>query len=255
MCPDCGAEMDGEQCKNCGKPRQAPCGECGLMIPATAEVCPNCNYNESAEVSEKSAGRKKKALALGGVGVVLFFVVGSVIPGPDILGTAVGALVALPFVSWGGLIAFYYNRKETKAQDLSAADLSKGREQNKTREWREKEREQRKEMLQAGAQVASAAGEAASSYAEKKKKDKQVEQLSDQLDETVEYAQEVEQERNQAVQEKEQMKQSPDLPSSCPRCGASWSGGLISSGNVERFSNGRKARCTECGRTELLFRE
>jgi hypothetical protein len=255
MCPDCGAEMDDEKCKNCGLARQAPCGECGLMISAAREECPHCGYNESEEVATKSQGRKKKALGLGGVGVLSFFVVGSLIPGPDIIGTAVGALVALPFVSWGGLIAFYYNRKESNAVDRTAASLSKGREQNKTKAWREKEREQRQKALEATADVAGAVGEAASSYAEKKKKDEQVKELSSQLEKTAEYAEQKDAEARKAKQEKQELKQNPDLPSKCPRCGTSWSGGLLGSGNVERFSNGRKASCTECSHTELLFRE
>lgn len=225
------------------------------MISATKEECPHCGYNKSNQVSEKSEGRKKKALALGGGGIVAYFVVSGIVPGPSIIGTAVGALAALPLLSWGGLTAFYYSRKESKAEDMTAADLSKGREQNKTKEWRAKEREQRKKALEATASVAGAAGEAASSYMDKKKKDEQVEQLSSQLEETAEYAQQKETEAEKAKQEKEEMKRSPDLPSNCPRCGASWSGGLISSGNVQRFSNGRKASCTECSHTELLFRE
>jgi len=72
MCLDCGAEMDDEKCKNCGNPRQAPCGNCGLMINATVEECPNCGYNESQQVQEKSSGRKKKALGLAGAGIIAF---------------------------------------------------------------------------------------------------------------------------------------------------------------------------------------
>jgi hypothetical protein len=255
QCPSCGAEMDEEQCKNCETPRKAPCGECGLMISASKEECPHCGYNRSEEVGQKSEGRKKKALALGGGGVVAFFVVSGMVPGPSIIGQAVGALAALPLLSWGGLTAFYYSRKETKAQDMTAAELSKGREQNKTKEWRAKEREQRKKALEATASVAGAAGKAASSYMDKKKKDEQVDELSSQLEETAEYAQQKETEAQKAKQEKKKMKQSPDLPSKCPRCGTSWTGGIIGSGNVERFSNGRKASCTECSHTELLFRE
>jgi hypothetical protein len=248
MCPDCGAEMDDKQCKNCGEPRQAPCGECGLMIPATDQVCPHCEYNESSEVSEKSSGRKRKALGLNGVGIALFFIVGSMIPGPNIIGTIVGAIIALPPVSWGLLTAFYYSRKETKAQSLTAADVSKGREQNKTKEWREKEREKRKQMLQAGAQVASAAGEAASSYVEDKEKDRKINKLSNEKEKE-------RKEKEQAKEENKELKKSPDLPSSCPRCGASWSGGILGGGNVERYSNGRKASCTECAHKELLFKK
>jgi len=225
------------------------------MISAAKEECPHCGYNKAEEVSEKSEGRKKKALALGGGGIVAFFVVSGMVPGPSIIGQAVGALAALPLLSWGGLTAFYYSRKETKAQDMTAADLSKGREQNKTKEWREKEREQRKKALEATASVAGAAGEAASSYMDKKKKDEQVEQLSSQLEETAEYAQQKETEAQKAKKEKQKMNQNPDLPSKCPRCGTSWSGGLIGSGNVERFNNGRKASCTKCSHTELLFRD
>lgn len=246
MCPDCGAEMDEEQCKNCGTPRQAPCGNCGLMIAGTAEECPNCNHRPSDDVAEKSSGRKKKALAFGGVGILGYFIVSSIVPGPSIIGSAAGVLVAIPFISWGGMLAFYYNRKESKAEHLTAADLSKGREQNKTKEWRDMEREQRKQMLQAGAKVAGAAGEAASSYAEKKKKDQENEQLKEQLNETAEYAQSVE-------QENKELKESPDLPSQCPKCGADWTGGLLSSPNVEEFDNGNKASCTECRNTEYLF--
>jgi len=225
------------------------------MITATAMECPHCGYNESAEVAEKSMDRKKKALGLGGAGIFAFFVVGSVVPGPSIIGTLVGGLVALPLISWGVLIAFYYQRKESNAQTRTASDLSKGREQNKTKEWREKERQERQQALEATAEIASAAGEAASSYADKKKKDKQVQELSSQLEETAEYAQQKGREAQQAKREKQKLKESPDLPSKCPRCGTSWSGGLLGSGNVERFSNGRKASCTECPNTELLFRE
>lgn len=249
MCPDCGAEMDDEQCKNCGIPRQAPCGNCGLMIDGTAKECPNCGYNEAEEVKEKSSGRKKKALALGGIGVVAYFVVSSVMPGPGIIGTAVGAVVAIPFLSWGGLTAFYYNRKESKSEQRNAADLSKGREQNKTKEWREMEQEQRKAMLNAAAKGVSAAGKAASSYAEKKKKDEQVEQLSEQLDETVEYAQQQEQEAQAAKQQVQEIENSQvDVPKKCPFCGAKWSAGW-GSGSYTKLGP-ETFQCTSCDHTK-----
>jgi DNA repair exonuclease SbcCD ATPase subunit len=219
------------------------------MINGTAKECPNCGYNEAEEVKEKSSGRKKKALALGGVGVVAYFVVSSVIPGPSIIGSAVGALAALPFISWGGLTAFYYNRKESKSEQRNAADLSKGREQNKTKEWREMEQEQRKAMLNAAAEGVSAVGEAASSYADKKKKDKQVEQLSEQLDETVEYAQQQEQEAQAAKQQVEQIEDSQvDVPKKCPFCGAKWAAGW-GSGSYTKLGP-ETFQCTSCDHTK-----
>jgi excinuclease UvrABC ATPase subunit len=226
------------------------------MINGTAKECPNCGYNEAEEVKEKSSGRKKKALALGGVGVVAFFVLSSVIPGPSIIGSAVGALAALPFISWGGLIAFYYNRKESKSEQRNAADLSKGREQNKTKEWREMEKEQRKAMLNAAAEGVSAVGEAASSYAEKKKKDQEVEQLKgtvkqldEQVDEAVEYAQDKEQEAEVANQRVEQIQNSQvDVPKKCPICGAKWSAGW-GSGSYTKLGP-ETFQCTSCDHTK-----
>lgn len=255
MCPDCGAEMDDEKCKNCSTPRQAPCGNCGLMIDGTIEECPNCGYNEAEEVRDKSSGRKKKALAFGGVGVVAYFVVSSVIPGPSIIGSVVGASTAFPFILWGGLTAFYYNRKESKSEQRNAADLSKGREQNKTKEWREMEKEQRKAMLNAAAEGVSAVGEAASSYADKKKKDQEVEQLKGQnkqleesLNDTVEYAQSKEQEARAANDKVEQIQNSQvDVPKKCPFCGAKWSAGW-GSGSYTKLGP-ETFQCTSCDHT------
>lgn len=254
-CPDCGAEMDDEKCKNCGKPRKAPCGNCGLTIEATVEECPHCDYNESEQVSEKSSGRKRKALGLGGLGIAAFFVVGSVVPGPAIIGTLVGGLVALPLLSWGLLVAFYYDRKESKAENLNAADLSKGREQNKTKEWREMEQEQRKAMLNAAAEGLSAAGEAAQAYGKKKEKeqkekrlDERINQAEQELTKAQREKQEARKKQQQAEQRKKQIEESKaDVPSVCPRCNANWSKGW-GSGAYKKL--GEEAwQCTECGET------
>ena len=268
MCPDCGAEMDDEKCKNCGTPRQAPCGNCGLMINGTAKECPNCEYSEAEEIKKKSSGRKKKALALAGVGVLSFFVVGSVIPGPSIIGTAVGAIVGLPFISWGALVAFYYSRKESKSEQRNAAELSKGREQNKTKEWREMKQEQRKAMLNAAAEGISAAGEAAQAYGKKKEKEQKEKQLDERINQANQELTKAQQKQQEAAQEKqraqnkqqqaEQRKQEiensvADVPKACPRCKEKWrgSGGMLSSQNYEELAPGR-FQCTECGETVNL---
>lgn len=262
MCPDCGAEMDDEQCKNCGTPRQAPCGNCGLMIAGTAEECPNCNHRPSDAVAEKSSGRKKKALAFGGVGILGYFIVSSIVPGPSIIGSAAGVLVAIPFISWGGMLAFYYNRKESKAEHLNAADLSKGREQNKTKEWREMEQEQRKAMLNAAAEGLSAAGEAAQAYGKKKEKEQKEKKLDQRINQAEQELTKAQQQQQQAQQEKQKAQQKQqqaeqrkkeieqskaDVPSVCPRCNANWSKGW-GSGAYKKL--GEEAwQCTECGET------
>lgn len=268
MCPDCGAEMDDEQCKNCATPRQAPCGDCGLMIKGTAKECPNCGYNEAENVKQKSSGRKKKALAFAGIGVVAFFVISSVVPGPSILGASFGGLAALPFISYGGMIAFYYNRKESKSEERTAADLSKGREQNKTKEWREMEQEQRKEMLKTAAQGLSAAGEAAQAYGKKKEKEQKEQKLDERIDQANKELTKAQQKQQEAAQEKqiaqqqqqeaEQRKQEiensvADVPKACPRCNVKWrsSGGMLSSQNFEELGPG-SFQCLECGETANL---
>lgn len=255
QCPDCGAEMDDQKCKNCGTPRQAPCGNCGLLIDATLTECPNCGYNESEEVSGTSAGRKKKALALAGAGVVAFFLVGAVVPGPDIIGTVLGAIVALPLLSWGGLIAFYYSRKESKATDLVAASLKKGREQNKSKAWREKEKEQRKQAMEAVGNVASAAGEAASSYAEKKK--------AEQEQETAAQTQ-VTSGTTYNTYELEKSPKRVVLDMNCPNCGQRWRvvqgtfrssqyrlDGAHSIDDLEAIGSS-KVQCDVCNQTEYI---
>lgn len=264
MCPDCGAEMDEEQCKNCDTHRKAPCGNCGLTIDASLQECPNCEYNESESVATMSADRKKKALGLGGVGGVAFLVVSSIVPGPAIIGGLLGALVSSPFVIYGGLIAFYYNKKESNAEERTAADLSKGREQNKTKEWRDMKREERKEMLRTAAQGLNAAGKAASAYEEKKRKEQKEERLDEKLQtadqmqqqaqQEIQHAQQekqhAQQKQQQAEQKKKQIEESvADVPKGCPRCQTKWrgSGGMLSSQNYEELAPGM-FQCMECGR-------
>ena len=238
------------------------------MINGTAKECPNCEYSEAEEIKKKSSGRKKKALALAGVGVLSFFVVGSVIPGPSIIGTAVGAIVGLPFISWGALVAFYYSRKESKSEQRNAAELSKGREQNKTKEWREMKQEQRKAMLNAAAEGISAAGEAAQAYGKKKEKEQKEKQLDERINQANQELTKAQQKQQEAAQEKqraqnkqqqaEQRKQEiensvADVPKACPRCKEKWrgSGGMLSSQNYEELAPGR-FQCTECGETVNL---
>lgn len=260
--------MDDQKCKNCGLARQAPCGECGLMISAATEECPNCGYNESEKVATKSQSRKKKALATGGVGIVLFFVVGSMVPGPDIIGAAAGALIASPFIVWGGMIGIYYDRKESKSDRRTAADLSKGREQNKTKKWRDMKREERKAMLNAAAQGLSTVGSAAQAYGKKKQKEQKEQQLDQRIQAATQAHQEAQQTTQQALQEQEQaqMKQQEaeekkkqieesvaDVPKGCERCGTRWrgSGGMLSSKNYEELAPGR-FQCAECGKNVNL---
>ena len=264
MCPDCGAEMDDESCKNCDTNRKAPCGNCGLTIDASLQECPNCGYNESDSVANMSAERKKKALGLGGVGGVSFLVVSVVVPGPTILGVLFGTLVGGPFALWGGVIAFYYDKKESNADDRTAADLSKGREQHKTKEWRDMKREERKEMLRTAAQGLNAAGKAAAAYEEKKRKEQKEEKLDERIEarereiqqaqemqvQTHEKMQQAEQQMQQAEQKKKQIENSvADVPRGCPRCGVKLrgSGGMMSSKNYEELAPG-VFQCLECGR-------
>lgn len=262
-CPDCGAEMDDKKCKNCGLARQAPCGECGLMISAAAEECPNCSYKKSEEVAAKSQSRKKKSLATGGIGVLLFFLIGSVIPGPDIIGMAAGALVALPFIAWGGMLAFYYTRKESEAEHHTAAELSKGREQNKTKKWRDMKREERKAMLSAAAEGLNTVGKAAQAYGKKKEKEQKEEQLDERIEAATQAHQEAQQTKQQALQEQEraQMKQQEaqerkkqieeskvNVPKKCPFCGAKWSAGWTSGSYTQLGPE--TFQCTNCDHTK-----
>ena len=195
--------------------------------------------------------------------------VASVIPGPGAIGGGLGFLMGSPLF----MIAFgkYKKYKGLKEQqdEVNPIDISKGVEQNKSKEWRDMEREKKMELIKAGAEAAPAIGkavssgaQAVSSIAEKKTKDKEVKQWKETAKEEREARQEAKdiaanarEEAQEAKQEKEEMRQSPNLPSKCPKCGTSWSGGLLGSGNVETYSNGRKASCTECRHTEILYRE
>ncbi|WP_207589810.1 hypothetical protein [Halomontanus rarus] len=260
--------MDEKQCKNCGTPRQAPCGNCGLEIAGTVKECPHCRYNKSEKVIQKSNGRKKKALGLSGVGVLLYLVASAATPGPGILGALVGLILGVPFIIWGGLIAFYYNTKETGAEDLTATDLSKGREQHKTKEWREMKMDERKEMLNAASKGLSTVASAANAYSERKRKQQKEQQLDEKLESADQMIADVQQEKELAQQEHEKALQKqqhaeqkqkqidesiPDVPRGCPRCHTKWrgSGGLLSGAAFEELAPG-KFQCLECGETVNL---
>jgi len=254
MCPDCGAEMDDEKCKNCGTPRQAPCTHCGLMIEATLSECPNCEHNEKERVKEKNASSKRKAATVAGFGGLLFIGIAAVTPGPSIIGVILGGIVSVPIIGYAGLTALVYANRESNADDHTVVDLSKGREQNKTKQWREMKREERMRLLESGAQAVAGVGETYASYAENKQYKQERDEAVDVANQAIEAANDESQKRQAIEQENQELKSEPTLPDHCPRCGTDWSGGVFGSKNVERFSNGRKASCTECTKEVLLFR-
>lgn len=163
-CPDCGADMDQFSCRNCGTVRQAPCDDCGLLIPATASVCPNCDYDPVRETEEYYQSELKKYLLGVGLGVGAFLVIGGIVPGPAIIGDALGVLVGGPIVSIAGLGALRAKRKADNADQQTPINLRKGRKQNKSRAWRQKEKEQREAALDAAAKGLDAVSDAAESW-------------------------------------------------------------------------------------------
>lgn len=165
-CPDCGAEMDDTQCKSCGTVRQVPCSECGLMVDATASTCSDCGYDPIQEYEEKQQSAMKKYLVVGGVGVVAYFFISGIMPGPSIIGTALGALVGGPIVLIAGTGALNAKRKEEKAEDKTAGNVRKGRKQNKSKAWREKEKKEREAAMEAAAKGLDAVGSAADSWSD-----------------------------------------------------------------------------------------
>lgn len=260
-CPECGAEMTEYKCKVCDLPRQAPCMECGLMISATKTTCPECGHDEAKNVKESSASARNKSLATVGIGVVILLVAHVIVPGPDVLGVLVGLLFAVPFLILGGVFTLLFGIGGAKTKDddnyeeFSAADISKGVEKNKSKAWREKESREAQEAMQALGEVASSAADAYTERKQKKQKDKQLKEQQKMLEKKEREKQNIQNKAEKERKEKQKLKENPSLPSQCPRCGADWSGGLLSSPNVETYSNGRKASCTECTNTELLFRE
>lgn len=163
-CPDCGAEMDETRCKSCGTIRQVPCKECGLMIDATAATCSNCGYNPIKEYQEKQESKMKQYLIVGGLGVVGFFVISGIIPGPAIIGTSLGVLIGGPIVVIAGAGALNAKRKEGKADEKTAGNIKKGRGQNKSKAWREKEKEEREAAMEMAAKGIDAMSDAADSW-------------------------------------------------------------------------------------------
>lgn len=163
-CPDCGAEMDDTRCKSCGTVREVPCDECGLMIDATASTCPNCGFDPIQEHQEKQQSEMKKYLLVGGIGVIGFVVISGIMPGPSIIGTALGALVGGPIVVTGGIGVLNSKRKQGKADEKIAGNVRKGREQNKSEAWREKERQKKEAALDAAEKGFEKLGDAADNW-------------------------------------------------------------------------------------------
>ena len=166
--------MDETSCKNCDTTRQAPCDECGLLINATATDCPHCGYDAVQEEVERLREQKakhksnfKKYLVGAGLGVLTFYVVSGLIPDPGIIGTALGTLVGGPIVVFSGMAALNSKRKQNKtvsAEGATAANIKKGREQNKSEAYREKKRQEREAALNAAAKGLDAVGSAAESW-------------------------------------------------------------------------------------------
>lgn len=152
-------------------------------------------------------------------------------------------------------------QQESNSEQRNAAELSKGREQNKTKEWREMEQEQRKQMLKAVGKGVEAAGKAAETYSKKKNLDEKTKIANEEIEKGVEVQQEGakqiekgEEMQEQAVEYEKKVENSvTDVPKACPRCKEKWrgSGGMFGSQNYEELAPGR-FQCTECGKAVNL---
>jgi hypothetical protein len=211
-CPDCGGEFGKRECKACGLPREAPCGNCGQRIEATRDVCPHCGYNPGEQLSESASSFSKKGLTFGGIAGLLFgglfFVFGlflrSLLP-TSVSGVALFMTVALALVGFvmGFLLSIpllgvglYRNAKSTSA---IPASFEVGRKANVTDEYKSKRN-------------LGAANVAAS----------MADSLTD--DEPV-----------------------GTIPSRCPNCDTRWEESLLTDIGYEVRDNGNRILCTECG--------
>lgn len=134
------------------------------MIDATASTCSDCGYDPIQEYQEKQQSEMKKYLITGGIGVVAYVFISGIMPGPSIIGTALGALVGGPIVLIGGTAALNAKRKEGKADEKTAGNVKKGRNQNKSKAWRQKEKKEREAAMEAAAKGLDAVSNAADSW-------------------------------------------------------------------------------------------
>jgi hypothetical protein len=264
-CPDCGADMDEEKCKRCGTPRQAPCEECGLMTSTATSKCDECGYNKEAEVRQNAESTRNKAIAGFLGGAVLAYILANSIP---ILGPLAAFFVGGPVLVGSAVYGRKAVNKIQNADDSTAADLSKGEEKNKSKEWRNMKREERKKMLDTAASALEAGAEVAGAYSERKKKQQKEKKLDERIQQKNEEIDKVRTEREEArknIEEAKKMQEEaketkkkieesvPDVPKACEMCKTKWrgSGGIMSSKNYEELAPG-KFQCQECGWTVNL---
>lgn len=258
-CPDCGAEMDGTSCNNCETVRQAPCDECGLLIDVTAAECQHCEYDAVQEEVERLQEKKakneskfKKYLVGVGLGIFTFYFVNAIIPGPDIIGTALGVLIGGPIVSFAAIGALNSKRKQNKqhsAEDAVAANIKKGRKQNKSKAYRQKEKEQREAALNVAAKGLDAVGSAAESWGDSDSSSSSTSSLSGGS--------------SADTFELDAVAGGTEFEMNCPRCGQHWrvadpglsSGyrldGAKAIGELDAIGQ-TKVQCKACNSTEYI---
>jgi len=220
------------------------------MIKATASTCPNCEYDPRQEYEEKQRSQMKMYFVLVGAGVVGYAVISGIIPGPPIMGQALGALVGGPIVVIGGIGVMNAKRKEGKSDEKTAGNIRKGRKQNKSKAWRKKEKKEREAALNAAAKGLDAVSDAADSWTDSESSSSSSSSSSSMGSSADTF-------------ELDAVAGGVEFEMNCPNCGQHWRvadpglqrgyrlDGAKAIQELEAISD-TKVQCEACGRTEYI---